>query len=102
MQYNDKKHILSCLSYEKAKGNILEYFKVNIDKEDSILKKLVRIEKRKSLKRAKNFSDKKAEDIDKDEANLAEEEDLPIEKKVDKEAIRDKLSKGDYDLSVHF
>ena len=49
MRYDADKRLLSWLSSD----NKLEFFKINIDKEDSILKKMVRIEKRRNLKRSK-------------------------------------------------
>jgi DNA-nicking Smr family endonuclease len=56
---------------------------------------MVRAEKKKALKRAKNFSDAKQEDIDNDD-------EVPTERKVDKNEIKDKIEKGEYDLSHHF
>jgi len=43
---------------------------------------MVKVEKRKALKRAKNFGDAKQEDID---------EDVPTEKKVDKDEIMEQI-----------
>lgn len=80
MHYNTSKKILSCLSQDN--GNSIEFFKVNIDNQESILKKMVKVEKRKALKRAKNFGDAKLEDID---------EDVPTEKKVDKDEIMEQI-----------
>ena len=80
MHYNTSKKILSCLSQDN--GNSVEFFKVNIDNQESILKKMVKVEKRKALKRAKNFGDAKQEDID---------EDVPTEKKVDKDEIMEQI-----------
>jgi hypothetical protein len=76
MHYNPSKKVLSCLSTDN--GNSVEFFKVNIDNQESILKKMVKVEKRKALKRAKNFADAKQENLD---------EDAPTEKKVDKDDI---------------
>lgn len=57
MQYNSLKKVMSCLCSDNQSGNSLEFFKVNIDNQESILKKMVKVEKKKALKRAKNFAD---------------------------------------------
>ena len=46
------------------------------------MKKMVRAEKKKALKRTKNFADAKAEDLDDDDENT------PTERKVDKDSIK--------------
>ena len=77
-------------------GNTLEFFKVNIDNQEQIMKKMVRAEKKKALKRTKNFGDSKVEDLEGDDENT------PAERKVDKDAIKLKIEGGEYDLSHHF
>ena len=77
MRYDTSKRLLSCLNSD----NKLEFFKVTIDNEESILKKMVRIEKRRSLKRTKNEA----------EENQEANDDLPLERKVDKAAIRNQI-----------
>ena len=76
MQYDADKHLLTCLSSD----NKLEFFKINIDSEESILKKMVRIEKRRNLKRSKQQAEENED-----------ENELPSERKVDKAAIKDKI-----------
>ena len=63
MQYNSLKKVMSCLSSDTQSGNSLEFFKINIDNKESILKKMVKVEKKKALKRAKNFGEAKQEDL---------------------------------------
>ena len=97
MNYSSSKKLLSCLCNNGSKlGNSLEFFKVNIDNQESIVKKMIRAEKKKALKRAKNFGDSKPEDIENEDDNA------PTERKVDKDEIKDKIKKGEYDLSHHF
>jgi hypothetical protein len=83
--------MLSSLSSDN--GNSLEFFKVIIDNQESILKKMVKVEKRKALKRTKNFGDAKQDDLD---------DDAPTEKKVDKDDLMARVENGDYDMSLHF
>mmetsp|Transcript_1866 Transcript_1866/g.2550 ORF Transcript_1866/g.2550 Transcript_1866/m.2550 type:complete len:116 (-) Transcript_1866:1865-2212(-) len=105
MHYNSEKHLLSCLSSaEKGQGcQKLEVYTVQSGNQDVILKKLVRTEKRKALKRSKNFGDTRVEDLDKEE-NFKEQEDaeLPTQKKVDKDKLRELIKLGDYDIGLHF
>lgn len=54
---------------------------------------MVKAEKKKALKRVKNFSDAKPEDMDSE---------APTEKKVDKDELMVKIEKGEYDMSLHF
>jgi hypothetical protein len=49
MRYDGDKKLLTCLNSD----NKLEFFKVNIDNDESLFKKMVRVEKRKGLKRSK-------------------------------------------------
>jgi hypothetical protein len=60
------------------------------------MKKMVRAEKKKALKRAKNFGDSKPEDVDNEDDNAL------TERKVDKNDIKERIEKGDYDLCHHF
>ena len=57
---------------------------------------MVRAEKKKALKRTKNFGDSKVDDLENDEENA------PTERKVDKDSIKQKIESGVYDLSHHF
>ena len=47
LKYDGDKRVLTCLNSD----NKLEFFKINIDSEESLLKKMIRVEKRKGLKR---------------------------------------------------
>lgn len=49
LQYENSQRLISCLSGD----NKIEYFRVNIDNQEAILKKMVRIQKRQNLKRKK-------------------------------------------------
>ena len=84
LQMTYEKELLSCLSQD----NKIEYYKVSLNNDDGLLKKMVRQEKRKALKRKRKEDD--------------EEDELPQERKVDKDAIREQIKKGEYDLSFHF
>ena len=77
---------MSCLSGD----NKIEFFKVNIDNQENILKKMVRVEKRRALKRKRTD----LEELSGDE--------LPTEKKVDKSSLKEQISSGNYDFSMHF
>jgi len=61
--------------------NQLEIFKVNVDKPKTILKKLMRSEKKKALKRTHKEFDQMQESAS-EEAEAA-----PIKRSVDKEAL---------------
>ena len=50
LRYHSSKKLLSCLSSD----NKLEFFKVTVGNEESIVKKMARVEKRKNLKRSRN------------------------------------------------
>ena len=52
---------------------------------------MVRVEKRKGLKRSKQQAEEEKG-----------ENDLPLERKVDKDAIKQKIQSQNYDLSLHF
>jgi WD40 repeat protein len=49
LQYENSQRLISCLSAD----NKIEYFRVNIDNQEAILKKMIRIQKRQNLKRKK-------------------------------------------------
>lgn len=50
MHFDEFKNVLSCLTSD----NKIEFYKVIIDNDESIVKKLKKMEKRKSLKRSKD------------------------------------------------
>ena len=106
IHYDAHRHLLSCFSSsEKGQSSQkIEMFSVLVDNEEALVKKLTRIEKRKKLKRAKNFSDSKPEDLEKDEEEVKEnpDSDLPVQLKVDKKEMKEKIKKGDYDFNIHF
>jgi len=56
-----------------------------------LLKKIARVAKRKNLKRKKVATD---QDVD-----VNEDDELPIEIKVDKTQIKDQIQSRDYDLT---
>jgi predicted N-acyltransferase len=60
MSYSQTLQYLMILSSD----NKFELVKVNIDNQESIVKKLIRIEKRKTLKRKRDEVDEDGEDID--------------------------------------
>jgi WD40 repeat protein len=74
-----------------SSDNKFELIKVNLDNKDSILKKMLRHEKRKVLKRKRE----EADDADEDEDAL---ENI----KIDKEALALKIEEGSYDVGLHF
>jgi hypothetical protein len=76
----------------------LEFFSVVLD-QSAILKKMTRLEKRQSLKRAKLTTEQTREGA---EDGVDEEGDLPVEVKVDKATLKKRLQEGNYDLSLHF
>ena len=67
--------------------NKLEAIKVNVDNKESIMKKLLRQEKRKTLKRKRDEG---------------EDNDVVPEVKIDKEELQKAIDNGAYDLSLHF
>lgn len=83
------------MAYEKnlrqllvlSADNKLEAIKVNVDNKDSIMKKLLRTEKRKTLKRKRDE---------------AEDDDAVPDVKIDKDDLQKALESGSYDLSLHF
>lgn len=78
MYYDRKRKVMLCMSAD----NKVEAFAVNVDKPESILKKLTR-QTKKSIKRTHS------------EANETED-------KFDKEALELKLKDRDYDFALHF
>lgn len=74
-------------SSQATVGAKLEYFKVNLDNQDLLLKKMVRSEKKRAVKRAKR-----------DESDG----ETPVERKVDKDELRERVASGAYDVSLHF
>lgn len=74
-----------------SSDNKFELIKVNIDNKDSLLKKLMRQEKRKTLKR-------KRDDVEEAEVD----EDAIKDVKVDKEKLLLQIEESKYDLSLHF
>ncbi len=74
-----------------SSDNKLELIKVNLDNKDSILKKLLRHEKRKQLKR-------KREDL----KDADDDEDVLENIKIDKEAFAKQVEEGSYDVGLHF
>lgn len=78
MYFDRKRKVMIVLSAD----NKIEAFPVNVDKPESILKKLTR-QTKKSIKRSHS------------EAN-------EVEDKVDKEALEQKLKNRDYDFALHF
>jgi hypothetical protein len=74
-----------------SSDNKFELIKVNIDNKDSILKKMLRHEKRKALKRKRE----EVEDAD-------EDEDALDNIKIDKDALALKIEEGSYDVGLHF
>ncbi len=74
-----------------SSDNKFELIKVNLDNKESILKKMLRHEKRKALKR-------KREELD--EAD--DDEDALNNIKIDKDELAQKLQKGEYDVGLHF
>jgi U3 small nucleolar RNA-associated protein 12 len=91
MHYHADQSLISVLSSDGK----LEFFSINMDS-SSLLKKMVRLEKRLNLKRAKNTSDETRD-------KLAEDDDAeqPKEVKMDKSKLKAKLQEKDYDLSIH-
>jgi len=72
----DRKHnLLMVLSAD----NLLEVFKVNVNKPETILKKMVRAEKKKALKRTHKQMEK---------INSENEDAAPITRSVDKAALQ--------------
>ena len=68
----------------------MEFYSVMHD-EAQLLKKIARVAKRKNLKRKKVATD---QDVD-----VNEDDELPIEIKVDKTQIKDQIQSRDYDLT---
>jgi len=83
MSYDRKRQLLVVLSSD----NKLELFKVNVNKPDAILKKLIRQEKKRATKR--NHSE-------------MEDEEAAEKKTVDKKLLAERIANKDYDLSLHF
>ena len=74
-----------------SSDNKLEVIKVNIDNKESILKKLLRAEKRKALKRLRSEA-----------VEGSEEEEAKPKVQLDKEAIALLVETGKYDIGLHF
>lgn len=88
MSYSQTLQYLMILSSD----NKFELVKVNIDNQESIIKKLTRVEKRKTLKR-------KRDEVDDDE----KADDDNIDKiKIDKDEIIKRVQEGQYDVGLHF
>lgn len=87
LQYDHSQQLISCLSGD----NKIEYFRVIVDNQEAILKKMIRTQKRQNLKR------KKVGGQDEDDSG----DEKPTEQKVDKNALKEKIEAGDYDLSMH-
>ena len=68
--------------------NRVEMFKVNVDNRESLVKKLMRTEKRKVLKRMRHELDDEDESIK--------------DTKIDKDLIVKKVEDGEYDMGLHF
>jgi len=80
VEYDKKRHLLLVLSVD----NQLEIFKINVSKPKTILKKMIRAEKKKALKRThKEMEEAKGSD---DES--VQDDAAPIKRTVDKEAIQ--------------
>jgi len=88
MSYSETLSHLMILSSD----NRFEVVKVNTDNRGSIVKKLIRIEKRKTLKR-------KREEVDE-----YGHEDLDVidTLKIDKDEIAKMVQEGQYDVGLHF
>jgi uncharacterized protein YjiK len=74
LEFDRKRNLLMVLSAD----NLLEVFKVNVNKPETILKKMVRAEKKKALKR----THKQMEQI-----NSESEDAAPLKRSVDKAAL---------------
>ena len=73
-----------------SSDNKFELIKLNLDNKESILKKMLRHEKRKTLKRKR------------DEADEADEDEDALDIKIDKDALALKIEEGSYDVGLHF
>ena len=69
-------------------------FKVNVNKPETILKKLVRAEKKKALKRTHKQMEQMQEESDEAAA--------PIKRSVDKAALQKSIDDRDYNMALHF
>ena len=77
VDYDRKRNLLMVLSAD----NSLEVFKVNVSKPETILKKLIRSEKKKALKRTHKQKEEQ------DAQSSSDQESVPIKRSVDKEAL---------------
>ena len=75
-----------------SSDNKFELVKVNIDNQESIIKKLIRVEKRKTLKR-------KRDEVDDDEID---NDAIDTKVKIDKDDITKRVNEGLYDIGLHF
>lgn len=85
MSYSQTLQYLMILSSD----NKFELIKVNVDNKESIVKKLIRVEKRRALKRKR-------------EEEVNEDEDALDKIKIDKEKIVQLVEEGQYDIGLHF
>jgi U3 small nucleolar RNA-associated protein 12 len=81
MTYSQTLQCLMVLSSD----NKFEIIKVNVDKKESIVKKMMRVEKRRALKRRRE---------------QMEEEEVAVE--VDREKVVRSVEAGEYDVGLHF
>ena len=75
-----------------SSDNKFELVKVNIENQESIIKKLIRVEKRKTLKRKRDEVDD--EDVENDA--------IDTKVKIDKDEIVQRVKEGQYDIGLHF
>ena len=75
-----------------SSDNKFELVKVNIENQESIVKKLIRVEKRKTLKRKRDEVDD--EDVENDA--------IDTKVKIDKDEIVQRVKEGQYDIGLHF
>lgn len=93
----DSNHRALQLSYERKRNlllvlnsdNTIEVFKVNVNKPEAILKKLVRQEKKKAAKRTHSEMEE-------------QDDEAPVKRTVDKEQLQKKIDEGDYNVALHF
>lgn len=106
-EYDRKRNLLLVLSAD----NQLEIFKVNVSKPKTILKKLVRAEKKKALKRThKQFAAAQQQNSSGDDADQASDDNNgelgkpsePIKRSVDKAALERSIEERDYNMALHF
>ena len=96
MHYNEEQQLVSALSIDGK----LEFYTINFD-ESVLLKKMVRVEKRKSLKRSKQTNEETRQKV-KEDIVEEEEDEAPKETKVDKASLKADIEAKQYDMSMHF